>query len=100
MYSPGDFYRFCEVCGFRYLASETTKRWDNLIVCREDFETRHPQDFVRGRRDSQNVPNPRPEPADVFVGPASPLETEDGDGFTPQYFLTTEDGDYIEADGL
>mgnify|MGYP003490115036 CR=1 FL=1 len=91
-YIPGDFWRICEVCGFRYRASETSKRWDGLFVCREDFETRHPQDFVRGRTDRINVPNPRPEPPDVFIGPTEQLMTEDGE------FLLTEDGFYLTVD--
>jgi hypothetical protein len=68
-YIRGDFWRVCDVCGFDYRASQTSKRWDGLIVCREDFEPRHPQDFVRGRIDRQNVPNPRPEGVPVFIGP-------------------------------
>jgi hypothetical protein len=91
-YIHGDFWRICEVCGFKCRASETSKRWDGLIVCREDFETRHPQDFVRGRKDRQNVPDPRPEPPDVFIGPTEQLMTEDG------AFLSTEDGYYLTVE--
>lgn len=69
MYIPGDFYRQCDVCGFKYHASETRMRWDNLMVCEEDWDPQHPQDFVRGRKDRQNVPLPRPEPTMQFVGP-------------------------------
>lgn len=69
-YAPGEFYRICARCGFRFHASRTRKTWDGLYVCFEDFESRHPQDFVRGRKDSQNVPDPRPEMAISFVGPA------------------------------
>lgn len=68
-YIPGDFWRICDRCGFSFRASQTFKTWDNLYVCAEDFETRHPQDFVRGRKDRQNVPNPRPEPIDALIGP-------------------------------
>ncbi|WP_441235660.1 hypothetical protein [Bradyrhizobium sp. 930_D9_N1_4] len=68
-YRPGDFWRICEVCGFKYRASQTNRRWDGLIVCHDDWETRHPQDFVRGRKDLQNVPDPRPEPLDNVIGP-------------------------------
>lgn len=73
-YIPGDFYRICEVCGFRMRASQTSRRWDGLFVCSEDFEPRHPQDFVRGKKDHQNVPNPRPEPDDVFIDPSVPVD--------------------------
>lgn len=68
-YVPGDFWRICDVCGFKKRASQTRKRWDNLIVCDADWEPRHPQDFVRGRKDRQTVPDPRPEGADTFLGP-------------------------------
>lgn len=64
---PGDFYRICDVCGFKVRASETRKRWDGLMVCRPDWEPRHPQDGVRGRVDKQRVPNPRPEAPDRFI---------------------------------
>lgn len=91
-YIPGDFWRICEVCGFKYRASQTSKRWDGLIVCREDFEERHPQDFVRGRVDRQNVPNPRPESTDVFIGPGDQIMTEFDE------FLYTEEGAYLETE--
>lgn len=68
-YRPGDWKRVCDVCGFDYYASQTRKRWDGLIVCDADFESRHPQDYVRGRKDRQNVPDPRPVPAAVYAGP-------------------------------
>ena len=70
-YVAGDFWRICDACGFQKRASETFKRWDGLMVCAEDWEPRHPQDFVRGRTDRQTVPNPRPEPLATYVGPLS-----------------------------
>lgn len=75
-YIPGDFWRICDECGFKVRQSETRKRWDGLIVCEKDWEPRHPQDFVRGRNDRQAVPNPRPEPPDVFLNPGD-VTTED-----------------------
>jgi hypothetical protein len=74
-YIPGDPWKVCDVCGFEYRSSETRRRWDNLIVCESDFETRHPQDFVRGRKDRQNIPDPRPEAPDRFLGPLSTTTT-------------------------
>ena len=68
-YHPGDFYRICDVCGFKKRASETSKRWDGLMVCREDWEPRHPQDNVRAKHDRMIVPQPRPEPPDRFLEP-------------------------------
>lgn len=75
-YIPGDFWRICERCGAKTRSSKTYRTWDGLYVCHDDFETRHPQDFVRGRKDLQNVPNPRPEPAHIFVGTGAPIMTE------------------------
>lgn len=72
-YRPGDFYRICDRCGFKMRASQTFKTWEGLYVCAEDYETRHPQDFVRGRKDNQNVPEPRPEAADTIIGPLQTL---------------------------
>lgn len=68
-YRAGDHNVICDRCGFKFHSSQTKKTWDNLIVCLDDFETRHPQDFVRGLKDRQNVIDPRPEALDNFVGP-------------------------------
>lgn len=66
-YQPGNHWVQCDECGFKVRANETRIRWDGMRVCLKDWEPRHPQDFVRGRRDRQRVPNPRPESPDVFV---------------------------------
>jgi len=66
-YIPGDFWRICDRCGRRFRQSETLKTWDGLWVCKNDWEPRHPQDFVTGREDKQSVPEPRPETTDYFL---------------------------------
>lgn len=66
-YIPGDFWRICDRCGRKIRQSETRKTWDGLWVCPDDWEPRHPQDFVTGKTDKQSVPEPRPEPADYFL---------------------------------
>jgi hypothetical protein len=66
-YVEGDFWRICDRCGNKYRQSVTKKTWDNLIVCERCFETRHPQDFVKGKKDSQSVPNPRVRPVYKFI---------------------------------
>jgi len=68
-YRPGDHYVICDECGFRYRASETRKRWDGLRVCTKDYESKHPQEGVRGRRDRMAVKNARPEAPDSFLEP-------------------------------
>jgi hypothetical protein len=66
-YRPGDHYVICDECGFQCRASETRKRWDGMRVCNKDYESRHPQDGVRGRRDRQTVKGARSEAPDVFL---------------------------------
>ena len=66
-YAHGDFNRICDRCGFKFKASQTRMEWNGLIVCHECYEERHPQDFVRGRRDRQAVQHPRPEGTDNFL---------------------------------
>ena len=56
-----NYNAICDVCGFQYKASEMRKRWDGLIVCAADYETRHPLDFYRVRNDHHKLPWTRPE---------------------------------------
>lgn len=58
----------CDRCGFKRKLSTLRKEWTGLRVCSECWEPRHPQDFVRGVPDNQSVPDPRPEPTDIFIG--------------------------------
>ncbi len=66
-YRPGDWLVKCDRTGFTVYASDTRKEWNGLRVRKESFETRHPQDFVKGREDRQAVPDARPRPPDVFL---------------------------------
>lgn len=67
---PGSLAKgICDRCGFEYPLSQLRKEWTGLKVCRADYDRRHPQEFVRGVADKQSVPDPRPEPAPVFVAP-------------------------------
>lgn len=68
-YKPRDYNAICDVCGFKYKASELRRRWDGVMVCPQDWEPRHPQDFVRGVQDNRQLPFTRPEGEDSFVDP-------------------------------
>ena len=57
----GDWNAICDVCGFKFKASQLKKRWDNLMVCKEDFEHRHSMDFFKGKPDDPSVAWTRPE---------------------------------------
>jgi hypothetical protein len=66
-YKHGDWNFICDVCGFKFKASQGRRRWDGVYVCLKDFEHRHPQEKRRGIKDTQNVEWTRPESDDEFV---------------------------------
>lgn len=74
-WKSGDYNALCDVCGFKFKASELKKRWDGVMVCEADWEPRQPQDFVRGVKDQRALPFTRPEPADTFVDPGDVVAT-------------------------
>jgi hypothetical protein len=64
----GKWWMQCDRCGFKRKNDEMAKEWTGLMVCKDTcYETRHPQDFVRGVPDKQSVSPTRPESADVFI---------------------------------
>ena len=67
IYNPGNWLLICDVCGKKIKASESKHRWDGLIVCHEDWEVRHPMDFLKARSDKITVPFVRPRQPDVFI---------------------------------
>lgn len=66
MYKKGDYNAICDSCGFEFKASELQKRWDGFYVCKDDMETRHPQDLIRGKKERPAPKWTRPEPDDQF----------------------------------
>ena len=66
MYKPGQYLQICDVCGFKFLSGDTRKRWDGLIVCSKDYETDHPQKYLRVSADKISVDDPRPPSDDTF----------------------------------
>ena len=68
-YRPGSHNWICDRCGFEYKSEDKRHEWTGAIVCPECWEPRHPQDFVKAKVDRQTVSDPRPEPADTFIGP-------------------------------
>lgn len=66
-YDKGDWKAVCDSCGRLFKASQLKKRWDGVMVCSQDYETRQPQDFVRGVSDVQTAPWIRTEVQDIFV---------------------------------
>jgi len=67
-YIPGDHWAVCDVCGVEFRQSQLKETWDNKVVCKKDYESRHPQDFVRAKDESPQAKGiVRSEPADEFV---------------------------------
>jgi hypothetical protein len=46
---PGNWKVACQSCGVWYASSEIRKRWDGLLVCPKDYETKHPQLLIKIR---------------------------------------------------
>lgn len=64
---PGDWKAVCDVCGFWFHSSDLQKRWDNLMVCHKDYETKHPQLYIKVLPETIAPPWVRTDPADTFV---------------------------------
>lgn len=75
-YISGEWNLICDVCSKKIKAHEAKQRWDGFIVCHEDFEYRHPQDFVKAHSDKISVPFSRPRPVDLFVDDGNRTITE------------------------
>lgn len=79
----GSFYRVDDRSGFPQRAEDTKQEWNSLIVDKSLWEIRQPQDFVKGVKDDQSVPLPRPLPPNIFDGPIyTQLESNAGIGAT------------------
>lgn len=76
-YVPGDFYRIDDMSGFKVRSDKTRKMWYGTWRRDKSWEPRNAQDFVRGVRDYQNAPEPRPRQLNVFIGPLGTTLTAD-----------------------
>jgi hypothetical protein len=66
-FRPGDHWVICDRCGVAHRHHEVKREWTGLVVCTPCWEPRHPQDFVRARKDTQAaVGLVRQEPTDLF----------------------------------
>lgn len=48
---PGDYWVECQRTGKVIRASDARREWTGLIVAKEEWEPRHPQDYLRTRAD-------------------------------------------------
>jgi len=66
-YKSGDWNAICDTCGVKFKASQLRKRWDGFMVCKADWNVRHPSDFIKSPPPEKPIAWSRPEPTDVFV---------------------------------
>lgn len=76
-YQKGGFYRVDDITGARVRARDTREQWDGAITHKEDWSPRHPQEFLRSKRDDQSVPKARPVQSIVSSGPDDTVTTAD-----------------------
>lgn len=74
----GNWNALCDSCGRKFKALDLKKRWDGLMVCPEDWEMRHPQDFLRVQKEKINVEFSRPYPAQDDYIPYCTIEGSSG----------------------
>lgn len=66
-YKSGSWNVHCDVCGFKFKATDIKKRWDGLMVCKDDWEPDHPQKYIRVTEDIQVVPFVRHQADNTFT---------------------------------
>jgi hypothetical protein len=66
-WKSGTWNTICDRCGFKFKAEELREEWDKLMVCKDCWEIRHPQDLIRPIPDQAKLPWTRPESTDQFI---------------------------------
>lgn len=69
---PGAWNAMCDRCGRKRKSTQLRKMWNNLYVCEEHYEERHPQDFVRAKPEKPAPEWIRPDQPCVMVADACP----------------------------
>lgn len=64
-YIHGEWNAICDVCGFKFKASDLKKRWDGFMTCEDDWEPRHESDFFRAPKEDTSVDWTRPDRGDA-----------------------------------
>ena len=73
-YISGSHWAICDRCGSQFRAEDLRETWDNLWVCEDDWETRHPQDFIRVKAERISVDQPiRPEDTSNLIASAQTI---------------------------
>jgi hypothetical protein len=76
-YIRGDYNVIDDRTGRKVKRSECRLEWNGALVHKDEWEARHPQDFVRGIPDDQSVPLPRTEGTTSFLDSTSGVQKFD-----------------------
>ena len=63
---PGNWKVSCQVCGFQFPSSEIKKRWDGVLCCQEDWDSKHPQLLIKVREET-SVPSFVSKDSDIHI---------------------------------
>lgn len=77
-YKRGGWNIQCQRTGFKIKNTQARREWNNLVVRRQSWEPRHPQDFVRGVKDLPGVHLARPRPTQEVANNANLLPDRNG----------------------
>lgn len=89
--APGDWNAQCYECGRKRKASTLMRYWQGYWICKEHWNPRQPQDFVRAVPDIQTPPWVQPMPAAVFaISDLICTESSDLTAFDPMIYICTE----------
>jgi len=80
-YVHGAHNKISDRNGFKYKSTEMRREWNHSLVHTSEFETRHPQDFVRGIADHQAVRDPRPG-GEIFLDVDTTTDADEAAGQT------------------
>ncbi len=66
-WKAGGAWGICDRCGQKFRHADLRKEWNGLMVCREDYDPRHPQEGLRGIKENTAVRDARPPQPDNFL---------------------------------
>lgn len=66
-YVSGQWNAICDRCARKYKSSELREEWTGLMVCKNCWEPRQPQDFVQTKEDKIVTEWARVESPDTFI---------------------------------
>lgn len=93
----GAWNAVCDLCGRQFKSFQLMKNWKGQMVCRQDWEPRQPQDFVRGVKDVQMPPWVRPD-GEIYVMGSLLITEISSEPYGTLDYILTEAGDPLETE--